>query len=110
MTRDELEHFFAQTRWEGEHLIWTGACSVDRRDSKPYHTPITSIRGLRVRAARVALKLYMRRGLEPRRYALHTRDCGIPRCLRFEHLYEGTAHDNVQDMIAVGRHWKVNDV
>jgi hypothetical protein len=38
---------------------------------------------------------------KPTKWVLHT--CDNPRCVRPSHLFEGTAQDNVDDMIAKGR-------
>ena len=56
--------------------------------------------GVRMRAHRMSWTLYY--GAKPKKFICHT--CDNPKCVKPDHLFEGTAKDNSQDMVKKGRH------
>lgn len=79
----------------GPCWIWIGA-----RNSKGYGS--FYLNGVVQLAARVAWQLT--HGRESTQWVLHACDGGALGCVRPEHLFEGTAQDNVDDMMSKGRH------
>lgn len=77
---------------DGCHL-WTGG--VDRDGYGLFH-----VKGRQVRASRYALEQIL--GPLPLD-VLACHHCDNPPCVRGDHLFPGTAKDNVQDMIRKGR-------
>lgn len=81
----------SQGCWE-----WQGALDKDGYG-------IFSYAGKVQRAARFALALD---GRDPKRkFACHT--CDNPSCVNPSHLFVGSHEENMADMVAKGRHWKV---
>lgn len=48
------------------------------------------------------VSFYFTRGRWPKPFCLHR--CDNPKCVRPDHLFEGTHTDNVRDMVQKGRH------
>jgi|KBSSwiStaDraftv2_1062776.scaffolds.fasta_scaffold39510_3 hypothetical protein len=95
-TEAHLVRFWSMTEWKDGHLLWTGYI-------RPNGYGAYVFRRRPERVHRVALTIYLRREIAPGKHALHTRDCTKRHCICFEHLYEGTRSDNMQDMFAMGR-------
>lgn len=64
--------------------------------------PIQTIDNKTTRLTRYILSLKLGRDLAVGMMALHT--CDNPSCVEQEHLYEGTAADNMRDCVERGRH------
>jgi hypothetical protein len=77
-----------------ECWIWNGS----KNGEKTYGLFIHN--GKRYLAHRLALKLSLGRNLK-KPMALHT--CNNPICVNPNHLYEGTAKDNIDDCVRAGR-------
>jgi hypothetical protein len=60
-----------------------------------------SYNGKQVKAHRFALELKLGRPLDEDMFACHT--CDNPPCVNPDHLFEGSAKDNVEDMLSKGR-------
>lgn len=78
--------------------LWTGALNSDGYGG--FTIGNRSWGMVRRRVHRIALELHLWRPLLPGMNANHTRDCPHRHCVRFEHLYEGTQQDNVNDTCA----------
>jgi hypothetical protein len=84
---------------QGECWEWTGGFSSN---GYPLIRDIGSRR--EIRGNRLAF--FLQHGRWPNSCALHR--CDNPRCVRWEHIFEGTRQDNVADCIAKGRHANQN--
>jgi hypothetical protein len=90
------ERFWAKVDKSGECWLWTAA--VDGRGYGKIQTGTLAKPKLEA-AHRVAWRLT--RGTEPTGFVLH--HCDTPRCVRPDHLFEGTSADNAADMVTKGR-------
>lgn len=76
-------------------LLWTGSLTASGGYAQ------FSLNRRPVRVHRLMLEMKLGRSLHPGMCSLHT--CDTPKCIRQEHLFEGTRRDNTHDMIAKGR-------
>lgn len=63
--------------------------------------PYIKVHGENMRASRYALELALGRPIRDGLYALHS--CDNTRCVRFDHLREGTTQDNADDRVKRNR-------
>jgi hypothetical protein len=89
-----LERFMNKISHSGECWIWTGA----RYTSTGY--PMAVVDGKNVQAHRLAYRLF-RGEFDPALHVCHT--CDVPLCVNPDHLFLGTAKDNLQDCAKKGR-------
>ena len=82
-----------------EDECWITTYKTDR---KGY--PRTSRNGIAVRLNRIAYEAYYAEPIPDNMQVCHT--CDNPNCINPEHLFLGTAQDNVDDMRAKGREYK----
>ena len=61
----------------------------------------SSVKGRRIATHRLVLEIHLGRPLEKHELALHR--CNNPACINPEHLYAGSAKDNMADRIAAGQ-------
>lgn len=81
----------------GACALWTGA--PNRQGYGVMSAVDDSGRAVTLLAHRVAF--FLARGRWPEPFALH--HCDTPACVRDDHLFEGTARDNTDDMMTKGR-------
>jgi len=78
----------------GEHRIWCGNLDRDGYGR-------VSVGGGSMKASRLAWELAYG-PIPPGMWVLHRNPCHHPACVRFDHLYLGTARENGQDTTACG--------
>lgn len=98
-------HFWCKVDKEGpmpKHCPELGPCWVwlGWKDHKGYGRVWSADQDRDVYATHAAI--FLETGKWPILYALHK--CDNANCVRFSHLFEGTQQDNVNDMVAKGRH------
>lgn len=79
-------------------LEWQGATSGGYGCVRYHSSPGV---GKGARCHRLILEAHVGRDLLPHEFALHT--CDNPLCINVEHLYVGTAKDNMRDCLSRGR-------
>lgn len=84
-------------RTEGGCLEWQRGRTADG-----YGT--LKLSGVTFYAHRMSLEQKLGRAIKPKFHACHT--CDNPPCIAPEHLFEGTARDNIRDRLAKGR-WRI---
>jgi len=84
---------------ESEHWLWTGQLDPDGYPKFNWREP-----GRRhyERPCRLVLEEKLGRPLGAGMFACHARECRHRNCLKPDHLYEGTARQNSEDMTAGG--------
>ena len=85
-----------------EGILQTDGCifSTALQDRKGY-PPLKTINGKRIRVSRLVLEHKLGRSIKAGCFACHS--CDNPLCINPEHLWEGTAADNLKDAISKGR-------
>lgn len=85
-----------------EGILQTDGCifSTALQGYKGY-PPLKTINGKRIRVSRLVLEHKLGRSIKPGCFACHS--CDNPLCINPEHLWEGTAADNLKDAISKGR-------
>jgi DNA-binding CsgD family transcriptional regulator len=94
LTPAEVQRFWSKVDKQKYHHMWTGTVGKQGYG-------VINLRGTVVTAPRVVLLL--ENGVWPKQ-ALHRNSCHTRQCVRLEHLYDGTAQQNVKDQQARGRY------
>lgn len=98
MSKDWRDRFWAKVRKTGGCWLWTAAAFPDGYGLFKLGTKATDGP---VRAHRLSFELA--HGRPPRKGLLVCHTCDNPRCVRPDHLWEGTVSENARDSIAKGR-------
>lgn len=89
-------------RFESSYIVSAADCWVWQQAVSARYG-IIIIRGKRIRAHRFSFKLF--NGIDPIGFQV-CHSCDNPACVNPKHLWLGTPHTNMMDMVAKGRHWR----
>ena len=93
---DVSERYWDKVDISGGDDCWEWKAYCDK-----YGYGIFQIQGRKIKAHRLALEIHMCRPIVNYLFVCHK--CHNPSCVNPNHLYEGTAQDNVNDMLCAGR-------
>ena len=96
-----LARFMEHVREENGHLIWT-PISPSNKYGLMYIPNGIGTKGTNVPATHASW--FLTTGNWPTKSVLHKQKCNTKACVKFEHLYEGTQTDNMNDYWFIRKH------